>query len=113
MAVWSGHQFLPTPSAWRATATKRLLPTLTTFLPTPSAWRATVDSTSTRHLIRPISTHALRMEGDFVIQLIEESNYQISIHALRMEGDSLKLKNRRTMSISIHALRMEGDGGMD
>ena len=58
------------------------------FLPTPSAWRATAFSL---HLciISAISTHALRMEGD--CWLFEPShNIKISTHALRMEGDRRK-----------------------
>ena len=33
----------------------------------------------------------------------------ISIHALRVEGDVITLLQNETVSISIHALRVEGD----
>ena len=81
------QEFLPTPSARRATATRSdinegfalFLPTpsarratintlsgkveLLLFLPTPSARRATT-LTDTTSIDTPISTHALREEGD-------------------------------------------------
>ena len=57
-------EFLPTPSARRATPTVASAGTDTIeFLPTPSARRATTDI-STPFDAAPISTHALREEGD-------------------------------------------------
>ena len=56
-------QFLPTPSAWRATIPLHNLSAGIQFLPTPSAWRATYPQfDEAKHVV--ISTHALRMEGD-------------------------------------------------
>ena len=57
--------FLPTPSARRATQKRWLhILKLPKFLPTPSARRATSDACKPRRDGRPISTHALREEGD-------------------------------------------------
>ena len=79
-------QFLPTPSARRATTTQ--FPPLTgvsEFLPTPSARRATGFFCVKRQIVL-ISTHALREEGDrWYIDLCKRR--LISTHALREEGD--------------------------
>ena len=79
-----------------------------------------------------ISIHALRVEGDFVIndKIITvnkflstpsgwratdrlakvQKTFFISIHALRVEGDDLERLNKGLdAKISIHALRVEGD----
>ena len=103
-------QFLPTPSARRATTTQ--FPPLTgvsEFLPTPSARRATGFFCVKRQIVL-ISTHALREEGDrWYIDLCKRR--LISTHALREEGDQLAPQQRRVESqISTHALREEGDG---
>ena len=56
------------------------------FLPTPSAWRATaMDDRFFREV--NISTHALRMEGDIDSRTPKNRGRRISTHALRMEGD--------------------------
>ena len=79
-------QFLPTPSARRATHGALGVAVAAEFLPTPSARRATRPPTAREHSGRKISTHALREEGDrFIFSLIR--NYAISTHALREEGD--------------------------
>ncbi len=59
-------QFLPTPSARRATRSKLIdrIPTVA-FLPTPSARRATFGSHKETYRSPQISTHALREEGDW------------------------------------------------
>ena len=57
-----------------------------------------------------ISIHALREEGDLQIQKPKGRNGIISIHALREEGDAAKYRrNHQREKISIHALREEGD----
>mgnify|MGYP001625403248 CR=1 FL=1 len=56
------------------------------FLPTPSARRATPEVCQ-HGMIEVISTHALREEGDvFLDEVLETSS--ISTHALREEGDA-------------------------
>ena len=57
-------QFLPTPSARRATIVVTADMFLFSFLPTPSARRATVTFSSPLQVSIRISTHALREEGD-------------------------------------------------
>ena len=61
IAAW--EQFLPTPSARRATQPPTAPGISVEFLPTPSARRATWRRRQPRPG-RPISTHALREEGD-------------------------------------------------
>ena len=56
-----------------------------------------------------ISIHALRVEGDMVIEAVNAGLAQISIHALRVEGDMYKADDCGLRGISIHALRVEGD----
>ena len=58
------------------------------FLSTPSARRATRASTSAKTR-KPISIHALREEGDPVLD-VEIKKHRISIHALREEGDVVR-----------------------
>ena len=101
------------------------------LLSTPSAGRATMLRPS-GVILRSISIHALRREGDKG-NIIRIPSYHISIHALRREGDNIHLlfrwfcylfqstpsAGRATRSvlavlgcgggISIHALRREGD----
>ena len=56
----------------------------------------------------PISTHALREEGD--LRRGDASRRMgISTHALREEGDQPVEKKYRYSLISTHALREEGD----
>ena len=111
MADWAGitYGFLPTPSARRATACRPITrPLPCGFLPTPSAWRATGLLQALR-MRDPISTHALREEGDNCAdcQVIHPA---ISTHALREEGDVTTKQARAMMlEISTHALREEGD----
>ena len=79
------------------------------FLPTPSARRAT-DFLRLFPVDRYISTHALREEGDMVSPPIFLSRIPISTHALREEGDGDAVRGcTMTYSISTHALREEGD----
>ena len=81
------------------------------FLSTPSARRATPQGFSTysspRFLSTPSARRATWQGGcDYDLQLI-------SIHALREEGDFLLQRLDHFIKISIHALREEGDGGAD
>ena len=101
------------------------------FLPTPSARRATAAARSAG-TVRAISTHALREEGDPHLQGGPALGGLISTHALREEGDHDGAQPRpprryfyprpprggrpaaqqtatQTVSISTHALREEGD----
>ena len=87
-----------------------------------------------RSLVRIISIHALRVEGDRALALYDTrvppflstpsgwratscagvgcvSKSLISIHALRVEGDQKGCCHLQQWSISIHALRVEGDTG--
>ena len=59
--------------------------------------------------LQVISIHALREEGDVVLDLPAHIPVVISIHALREEGDGDLLPVGRVRVISIHALREEGD----
>ena len=109
-----GMLFLPTPSARRATlpcpapavpcshfyprpprgGRLQALPgkgVPDRFLPTPSARRATRKRRLGR-ISGPISTHALREEGDS-LTVISQSQQVISTHALREEGDPTKYSN--------------------
>ena len=63
------------------------------------------------NILRNISIHALREEGDGKVEKLLFFRRNISIHALREEGDSFSLVNSPVSSISIHALREEGDLG--
>ena len=56
-----------------------------------------------------ISTHALRMEGDYRPPRRPVPDDPISTHALRMEGDKVDQLTAELTEISTHALRMEGD----
>ena len=60
------------------------------FLPTPSARRATLKVLDTLR-DKIISTHALREEGDDVHSLGLFGGVGISTHALREEGDTVCL----------------------
>ena len=57
-----------------------------TFLSTPSARRATPGG-DYEHYDYTISIHALREEGDDLLQQFHQFGVNISIHALREEGD--------------------------
>ena len=103
------YGFLPTPSARRATDQIDALLSQIQFLPTPSARRATGGSGYWRNGGR-ISTHALREEGDTVIDPDLASRLDISTHALREEGDIYNtIPENYIIDISTHALREEGD----
>ena len=108
--LWVHWEFLPTPSARRATHRPARRPRsgdISThalreegdglspassaghqglFLPTPSARRATIGHLPNKSLM-VISTHALREEGDFNRQEVVAQRDHISTHALREEGD--------------------------
>ena len=78
------------------------------FLSTPSARRATYDEL--KEYFKPIiSIHALREEGDSLMQEVQSYTPSISIHALREEGDGRPVYCIQVNVISIHALREEGD----
>ena len=101
------------------------------FLPTPSARRATHHK-PIFHCPIFISTHALREEGDLYRHRHERQRQPISTHALREEGDNLRGERGpagiyfyprpprggrpvgrqaggQRRAISTHALREEGD----
>ena len=79
-------QFLPTPSARRATGVTVVdYRGAVKFLPTPSARRATFLYRLSQRDLR-ISTHALREEGDWAA-MAAPGHDGISTHALREEGD--------------------------
>ena len=63
------------------------------FLSTPSGWRATKAYKELQDWVNAISIHALRVEGDFGLNVWCEYK-EISIHALRVEGDRLVFKLR-------------------
>ena len=62
------------------------------FQSTPSARRATTDVAGTDKKTT-ISIHALREEGDFTAQQVQQMLSLISIHALREEGDLMNSLN--------------------
>ena len=78
-------EFLPTPSARRATCVVGDGGRAHGFLPTPSARRATDPAELFEGQLR-ISTHALREEGDKGDLTVLHGGL-ISTHALREEGD--------------------------
>ena len=87
----------------------RWLYPLVQFLPTPSARRATPPDDACARQIA-ISTHALREEGDDKARPRVEIEIIISTHALREEGDPSMADLRESgQLISTHALREEGD----
>ena len=112
LAQVSGAKFLPTPSARRATRTTPCICLQNVlFLPTPSARRATPARAHPSSGCN-ISTHALREEGDRTGRRRSVHRY-ISTHALREEGDTTSLTHRQLYcKISTHALREEGDCSM-
>ena len=81
----------------------------TQFLPTPSARRATPAILAIDKARQTISTHALREEGDQGREWGDSPNKRISTHALREEGDASGAFFGASDSISTHALREEGD----
>ena len=123
-------EFLPTPSVRRATCPPLTVPTSSLFLPTPSVRRAT-GGFILIGFFPPISTHALREEGDLTAD-VQRQLRKISTHALREEGDrtevqrmsdydeflptpSVRMATKTSqkfcgiLQISTHALREEGD----
>ena len=101
------------------------------FNPRPP-WGGRRSVFSALRLLKSISIHALRGEGDNYSYLLLSIFFNISIHALRGEGDHICLINKnkiqkfqstpsvgratllglrlqKAYSISIHALRGEGD----
>ena len=78
------------------------------FLSTPSARRATAIILLQK-LLKLISIHALREEGDPAGWQSQLVSCSISIHALREEGDFIPQNVDFRECISIHALREEGD----
>ena len=109
LAIGEAAEFLPTPSARRATllsppehrpvgiSTHALreegdlffvlaVDVSARFLPTPSARRATALP-ALAVIVQGISTHALREEGDRPVPRMPAELREISTHALREEGD--------------------------
>ena len=77
------------------------------FQSTPSVWRETRSRVKII-LIRSISIHSLRVEGDSPTPDAQCSQ-TISIHSLRVEGDKKLFALDKCNLISIHSLRVEGD----
>ena len=78
------------------------------FLSTPSGWRATSfafasSGISSNFYPRPPGGGRRHRHG------YHRRIRPISIHALRVEGDKTAAENAATNAISIHALRVEGD----
>ena len=63
--------FLSTPSGWRATHVCCVNIACKRFLSTPSGWRATIISSIFPRRSANISIHALRVEGDGHIVLVD------------------------------------------
>ena len=123
-------KFLSTPSARRATNGEQSLWPPARFLSTPSARRATDAPLFLQYGVG-ISIHALREEGDGLLNITAQPSLnfyprpprggrqpgcrprcrssKISIHALREEGDVRNSPQLPSAHISIHALREEGD----
>ena len=126
------EQFLSTPSGWRATVGCKASSKRTgRFLSTPSGWRATAKLGVSFAVHRPISIHALRVEGD--TYLLNRDFKKIYFYPRPPGGGRLQRRCRfretsRFLStpsgwratrtyldpdndsiISIHALRVEGD----
>ena len=125
------QQFLPTPSAWRATRQSLLVGRRARdfyprpphggrrtadiryrgefkFLPTPSAWRATSAGPSCCAALS-ISTHALRMEGDCNGCRYCQSHLLFLPTPSAWRATSSEEYGFSDIFISTHALRMEGD----
>ena len=80
------ERFLSTPSARRATASKRApSPRTTTFLSTPSARRATRYNVPQVFRFEFLSTPSARRAT--LLHVGSAQAFDISIHALREEGD--------------------------
>ena len=77
--------FYPRPPGGGRPRISCVVTALFLFLSTPSGWRATVAQRAFA-LIKFISIHALRVEGDNM-SYAEFKASTISIHALRVEGD--------------------------
>ena len=106
------YRFLSTPSARRATLAVIIVSSIFKFLSTPSARRATTanqrqESSYTNFYPRP------PRGGRPLSELQNIMLRAISIHALREEGDLHAVFGPRFLvSISIHALREEGDSNL-
>ena len=78
------------------------------FLSTPSARRATPVSQRLHHHL-PISIHALREEGDFLIRIITSIRLYFYPRPPRGGRRAVHRSDHGQQPISIHALREEGD----
>ena len=78
------------------------------FYPRPP-WGGRPEDPDALSVLRNISIHALRGEGDGMDFPCANSEMFISIHALRGEGDIGLAAQSVPLNISIHALRGEGD----
>ena len=76
----------------------------TQFLPTPSARRATWEAYKLSGILS-ISTHALREEGDLRPGVDSHRQPDISTHALREEGDCKCAIKQKLFSGSICTIR--------
>ena len=81
------------------------------FNPRPP-WGGRLSLISVKPICPRISIHALRGEGDILLDDRFVKTGGISIHALRGEGDAKYLTVFASISISIHTLRGEGDYGI-
>ena len=101
--------FLSTPSARRATRqTQTVAQASSYFYPRPPRG-GRPPQLDQSYLASSISIHALREEGDQILQRDDGVVCTISIHALREEGDQPPRIRGSRPRISIHALREEGD----
>ena len=103
-------KFLSTPSGWRATILSTVLRgAQRLFLSTPCGWRDTSRSAICR-CSRPISIHALRVEGDSPARLTWLSAHWPFLSTPSGWRATAGAKSYLVApGISIHALRVEGD----
>ena len=107
LALPYGLSFLSTPSARRATWSRRRTLPNSDFYPRPPRGGRRICPIGVQKV--DISIHALREEGDPARISFLPRPPRISIHALREEGDLLHVRSAQAFDISIHALREEGD----
>ena len=100
--------FLSTPSVRRATLCRLCLRSGCTFLSTPSVRRATILSSSLGRQPQ-ISIHALREEGDDIVQLLVHQ-FRLFLSTPSVRRATWRCRRVKALErISIHALREEGD----
>ena len=102
-------EFLPTPSARRATAPLLVIPDAERISTHALREEGDLFLPQQHPYLIGISTHALREEGDCTTSKFTLSRLRISTHALREEGDVQAQEAGIILRISTHALREEGD----